>query len=760
MLSFRDWNIAKKLTSAMIIVAVAMIAVASMALVSKRQSMMTEKELAMRHQVEGVMAILEGYYAQQQSGKLSEAEARQAAYALLSKSRYDKTNYFIISDATTGVMQMHPYRPDLAGAPIDPATSTGKALTGIANAAASDPDGNFVRYQTVKPGQPPKSPEYPKLTFAKRFPPWNLVVSTGIYTDDVDNAFYADAAKFGAVVLAVVGLLGLLFYLIGRSISRPIARATEAAEAMALGKFADVVATDSKDEAGRLLRSMNTAGSALKKYVAAQEAMAAEHDRGAIDFRIDDSQFPGTYGLMAKKVNDLVASANQITLRVVDVVKAYANGDFSRDMDRLPGRKAEITAAMDGVKASFKAISDQVNKLAASAAQGDFTMRGDAMRFDHEFRTMIEALNRLMETSDVGLEEVARVLGAVAVGDLTESMRGEYQGTFARLKEDTNRTVTNLQDIIREIRVATDSINTAAKEIAAGNMDLSARTEQQAASLEETASSMEELSSTVKNNSENARNANDLAVSTSTVVKKSGETVSAVVSTMHEISSSSTKIAAIISVIDGIAFQTNILALNAAVEAARAGEQGRGFAVVASEVRTLAQRSADAAKEIKQLIQMSVDTVESGSALVDIAGRGMQELVGSVDKVRAIMGEITQAGIEQAEGIQQVSQAVSKMDQTTQQNAALVEEAAAAAQSLEEQARALSEAVAKFRTSDAGQRPPLYEVPKIEKPAAPKAPPRVTASPEVASPSAKKPRAKPFIPKGAAEAESEAWEEF
>jgi methyl-accepting chemotaxis protein len=250
---------------------------------------------------------------------------------------------------------------------------------------------------------------------------------------------------------------------------------------------------------------------------------------------------------------------------------------------------------------------------------------------------------------------------------------------------------------VGQIKDATDTINTASKEIAAGNSDLSQRTEEQASSLEETASSMEELTSTVKQNAENAKQANQLAIGASDVAGKGGAVVSEVVVTMDSINESSRKIVDIISVIDGIAFQTNILALNAAVEAARAGEQGRGFAVVAGEVRNLAQRSAAAAKEIKTLIGDSVEKVEGGSKLVAQAGQTMEEIVSSIKRVTDIMAEITAASVEQSAGIEQVNLAITQMDEVTQQNAALVEEAAAAAEALEEQAQNLSVSVGTFK---------------------------------------------------------------
>jgi methyl-accepting chemotaxis protein len=292
--------------------------------------------------------------------------------------------------------------------------------------------------------------------------------------------------------------------------------------------------------------------------------------------------------------------------------------------------------------------------------------------------------------------ELCNAVSKVADGDLTTHLHlrdGDTTSVLAAVA----RMQSSLSHVVATVRQGSEGVSTASAEIASGNHDLSARTEQQASALEQTAASMEELSSTVKQNADNAQQANQLALSASTVAAKGGEVVSQVVETMKGINDSSKKISDIISVIDGIAFQTNILALNAAVEAARAGEQGRGFAVVASEVRSLAGRSADAAKEIKNLISASVERVEQGTALVDQAGTTMTEVVSSIRRVTDIMGEISAASSEQASGVAQVGEAVTQLDQATQQNAALVEEMAAAASSLKGQAQELVHAVSVFQ---------------------------------------------------------------
>ena len=287
----------------------------------------------------------------------------------------------------------------------------------------------------------------------------------------------------------------------------------------------------------------------------------------------------------------------------------------------------------------------------------------------------------------------------VAAGDLSTPVTARGQDEVGDMMRALATMSESLVRVIGQVRSSIDSIGTASAQIASGNQDLSARTEQTASNLQETAASMEQLTGTVRQSADSARQANQLAATAAEVAARGGSVVSQVVTTMDEINHSSRKINDIIGVIDGIAFQTNILALNAAVEAARAGEQGRGFAVVAGEVRNLAQRSAEAAKEIKGLIGASVERVDAGSRLVADAGQTMSEIVGSVQRVSDIIGEITAAAGEQSEGIGQVNVAVNQLDQMTQQNAALVEQSAAAAQSLKEQAEQLALVVGRFRTT-------------------------------------------------------------
>jgi methyl-accepting chemotaxis protein len=478
--------------------------------------------------------------------------------------------------------------------------------------------------------------------------------------------------------------------------------ADEAVHRIAAGDLAMDIAILQGDK-NSLMYSLKYMQDSLRHIVAEiKNIVEAAAIRGDFGVKMDLTDKAGYTKELSDLLNQLSDTIDGALKDTVRVATALADGDLSQKVTKdYPGMFGQTKEGVNGTVEALTKIVGEIKTIVEDAAvRGSFATKMDMAGKQGYVKELSELLNQLSNVTEAGIADVVRVANALAKGDLTQTVTKEYAGSFNDMKLGVNGTVTNLKALVGDIKESTDTINTASKEIAAGNSDLSQRTEEQASSLEETASSMEELTSTVKQNAENAKQANQLAIGASDVAGKGGAVVHEVVDTMDSINESSRKIVDIISVIDGIAFQTNILALNAAVEAARAGEQGRGFAVVAGEVRNLAQRSAAAAKEIKTLIDDSVDKVEGGSKLVAQAGATMEEIVTSIKRVTDIMSEITAASQEQSAGIEQVNLAITQMDEVTQQNAALVEEAAAAAESLEEQAQNLAVAVATFKVDE------------------------------------------------------------
>ncbi|WP_414491734.1 methyl-accepting chemotaxis protein [Stenotrophomonas maltophilia] len=543
---------------------------------------------------------------------------------------------------------------------------------------------------------------------------WNKALSDGVdFEEKESREAAAEAIRLGErslLQLLVLGGVALLVgigasVMIGRSLTGPLARAVNLAERLSKGQLDQEFRLGGRDELTQLGEAMASVRQSVQAAIGAQLQMAEQHEAGAIRYRMDASAFPGDFGRMVQATNSLVESHVQVELLMAEVMQRYAIGDLSRDLPDYPGEKGTLTRTLAAVKQSLMAINAQIDELARAARAGDFSMRGDAAAFQFQFKAMVEHLNGMMASSQASIADVSDVLRAISHGDLTARMDGEYDGVFARMRDDANTTTAQLTGIVRGIQVAADSINNAAQELAAGNNDLSRRTEQQAANLEEAAASMEELTSTVRQNAELARQADSEAHAAGAAVRETEQAMAQMASVMGEIDQSSARISEISTVIDGIAFQTNILALNAAVEAARAGEQGRGFAVVASEVRTLAQRAGVADKEIKELIEDAAAKVKSGLAVTVESEAAIARVAQASSRTTQLMSDIAAASKEQAAGIEQVNQVVVQMDQVTQQNAALVEEATAASRALEEQAHALTTSVAVFKVEQGARMP-------------------------------------------------------
>lgn len=509
---------------------------------------------------------------------------------------------------------------------------------------------------------------------------------------------------------------------------------------IAQGDYSHPVSVQGRDEVGRVMAALKAMQIKLGYDVAETQRVANEHlrikialdnvstgvvladnDRQVVHVNKALSQLFGQFeSEIRKQVADFSATG-LVGSRLDELHKGFTHklmhtdpntgastlkvgiGGYSMDVvvsqvidpnGKLIGSVAEWVDRTAEVK-----VENEVASILIGAVMGDFSKRIEMQGKTGFYRELSESINQLMQTSETGLNETVRVFNALSHGDLSQKIINDYTGTFGQLKQDANSTVDDLNSILGQIKAIGESIHVAAKEIAHGNTSLSHRTEEQATSLNQTTTSMQELTLTVQQNSENAKHASELAVSASDTAGRGVTVIGQVVSMMEGINESSRKVVEIISVIDSIAFQTNILALNAAVEAARAGDQGRGFAVVAGEVRNLAQRAASAAGEIKKLIGDSVEKVEDGSKLVSQAGKTMEDIVNSIRGVTQIMSEISAASIEQTSGIEQVNMAICQMDDVTQQNAALVEKASASAESLEEQTQHLTVAISHFKVN-------------------------------------------------------------
>jgi methyl-accepting chemotaxis protein len=640
-----------------------------------KANMLNDREAKVQHLVEVAHGMLQYYANLAEKGRLSEEAAKREATQTIKNLRYGGDNYFWITDMTP-VMIMHPFKPELDGKDLSESKDpTGKHLFVEMVATVKREGSGFVAYRWPKPGA---AKPVAKISYVKGFTPWGWIVGSGIYIDDVDAVFMQSALKEGAMGAGVLGVTILIAVLIVRNL-RTQAAETDRIEVALDNVSGNVMVADAKGKVIYLNRAVETMFRQAEQDVRREVAtfnvaglVGSELDRLYEDLSHQSSRL--------SQVNNTENFEFEVGGRTFRIV---ANPVLNDKGERL-GTAVEWKDRTDEVS-----VEREVHGIVRYAQSGDLSQRIVLEGKTGFFAPLSEGINSLLADSERVINDTLRVLAAMAGGSLTETISAEYQGTFGQLKRDANTTVVRLTEVIGKIKAGAESVRRGADEISQGNANLSQRTEEQASSLEETASSMEEMTATVKQNADNARQANQLAAGARAQAEKGGQVVSEAVSAMGEINTSSKQIADIIGVIDEIAFQTNLLALNAAVEAARAGEQGRGFAVVASEVRNLAQRSATAAKEIKELIKDSVAKVDEGSQLVDKSGQTLDEIVVAVKKVSDIVAEIAAASAEQSSGIEQVNKAIMQMDEMTQQNAALVEQAAAASEAMDEQARSM-----------------------------------------------------------------------
>jgi methyl-accepting chemotaxis protein len=497
----------------------------------------------------------------------------------------------------------------------------------------------------------------------------------------------------------IIGLLDImLMLLVLRTLGGEPDYARKICQQIAAGDFSESVRLKS-GRGNSVLAAMKGAQESVRAMAADTRSLVEGAQRGELAMRADASRHNGEYRTIVEGLNATLDAVVGPLNVAADYMARIGRGDVPEPITAdYPGDFNTIKRSLNAGIDAIRALINDANRLAEAAQRGELGTRADASRHQGDYRRIVDGVNRTLDAVITPLRESKRTMLAMAEGDLTQRVEGNYAGEFAVLKEAVNGSLARLNELVAEIKNAAVSIDTAAQEISQGNTSLSRRTEAQASSLEETTSNMEQMSTSVHANAENARQARALANSSSEVATRGGAKVQDVVITMERISTGARQMAEIIATIDAIAFQTNILALNAAVEAARAGDQGRGFAVVAGEVRSLAQRSSTAAKAIRVLITESTEAVAQGAKLVAEAGSIMDQIVGSAGRVTDMVGAISIASDEQSASVSHVATAVAQIDSTTQQNSELVQESAAAAESLEEQAHALLTAVSQFHT--------------------------------------------------------------
>lgn len=611
-----------------------------------------------------------------------------------------------------------------------------------------DGESEFIRYPWKNTGEATARMKLAAVTY---YEPWDWVIGAGVYEDDYHAAQQrVEDSLNGMVLMGIFGALLLLALssivalLIANRISKPLIQMVSVAQSLAEGDIDLEVDITSSDEVGQLggafqqmiesqqemvraaelvangdmnasivprspkdslAISLKSMVDVIKNMLTETKTLIEAIENGQVKTRGNPEAFKGGYGELVQGINDLVEAFVKPVELSLDYISRIAEGDIPEKItETYRGDFNTIVVSLNTCVDTVNNLVTDMNELVEGALDGNLSNRADDKKHKGDFQKIVQGVNKTIDAFVAPIDEASRVLEQLAVGNLTSRMDGAYRGDFAKIKTDLNNTAVSLNDAITQVATSVNQVSAASEQIASSSQSVAEGASEQASSLEETSSSLEEMSSMTKQNTDNAQEANNLAQSAKASADVGKVSMNNMMEAMGQIKTSAEGTAEIIRDINEIAFQTNLLALNAAVEAARAGEAGRGFAVVAEEVRNLALRSKDAAKKTEELIKESVSLAEDGEVVTGEVNEKLLEIVDGVGKVTAIVGEISQASLEQSRGIEQINKAISQMDQVTQQNASNSEESSSAAQELSSQAQELAAMIGKFRINEADAR--------------------------------------------------------
>lgn len=690
-------------TKLILLVCISLLGISSLALyqgIKAKETLLSTKKEKVEHIISGVFSQVDALREQAKKGLITQEKAQAEAKNLVSSFRYDNGNYIWINDFVPNMI-MHPIKPELDGKNLsDLKDKKGTALFVEMAKTAKKSGAGYVEYYWSKPNA---DKPVPKMSFVKAVPEWQWVLGTGIYIDDVEEAFIENLISSAVLLLIIALIITVFAYLIISSINRPITQMAQIIHKVSHeGDLSSTIKIQQKDELGLIAEDFNHLIQFLAETIHEIQSVMSQVVKGQTDVQIK-KEMRGTFDDLKKDINQSVTNIHKTILSLDDTLEDLSKGEFNtRQIEGLQGRFKQITDNANSVSTTLKSSFTEINLIMSEMSSGKFDRRIniDVMG---EFKTLEDNINQSLNEVENAISQISEALARQASGDYSVNKDIKLTGDLERLDKALHTTCDKIGGTIVEINHTAESVSDMSEELANNAQLFSEKAQSQAATLEETSASTEEITATVKNNTDSARKANALANQAQEKAQKSSEINDIAVTSMQQITEASHQIAEIITLIDSIAFQTNLLALNAAVEAARAGEHGRGFAVVAGEVRNLAGKSADAAKQIKELIENSVQKVEEGAGYVNQSKDSLTEINEVIIQVSQIISEITSSSEEQAKAIEHINQAIASLDRDTQQTTHLVEQTAQNAQQMNVIARQMIKEMAFFKQDKANK---------------------------------------------------------